>query len=1834
MSRSSFRSRCLSLLLVVAALLLIFSPRLTSLASEAVPPGANGGSEPLTVGAALTNSLTWCVAGDFNGWDNSSTPLNDNRQNGDLFAGDGIHARTVTIADAGRYEFKIVECGNWGNAHPSENSWFFTSSAGQQVTFRIDTNDHSSDAGAALYPAQLIVHVTGDDLPALTAVGTFQGWDNANPASAMAYAGQGVYYLNFTVPTAGAHEGKIVRTGSWDEQIGSHGRSINAPTFNFTTTTDDEPVAILYDARSGRATMQTHGSGSASWCLAGDFQGWNNASHPLNDSGTGGDLIGGDGIYSLDVTIAAAGRNEFKVFQCGEWSPGFPSNNAWVVTGEADQTVRFTFDTNDRSGDAGLALYPLQNIVNAADSYPTAMSAVGDFNGWNNNDPGMALTQQGLGWHTRYHPLNAGSYMGKVTSSGSWDAYGLDGRNVDAWNVNFQVFADGDEVLFVVDGYSGRMAIVAPPVSGGAGHDNDIWWDHLGHNSRDPLYRTPQGPVPTGTPVTLRLRAASNDLTAARLRVWDDRNDVQLMLNMTRVAGDGEYEWWEATVPAAPEPTIYWYRFIAIDGTATVYYEDDPSRTGGWGQAYAASPDNSWQLSVYAAAFSTPDWVKNAVIYQIFPDRFRDGDPSNNPLAGRFFYGELDGTIYRSDPGGGNDNPWNTAICDPRDASDCPGTYSLNFYGGDLQGVVDKLDYLQDLGVTAVYLNPIFLSPSNHKYDTADFSVIDPDFGDLAVFQALATGLHARGMHLILDGVFNHSSSDSVYFDRYSRYDAGGNLVSPGGPGSNDGSGACESPDSPYRDWYYFTDVAAGSGPCAGSDGTLNAAVYESWWGYDSLPKMNAHHPEVKALFYAGGPNSIGRYWLQSAETAGADGWRLDVAGDVDPGVTNDPNNLFWEEFRTAVHQTHPDAYIVGEEWGLATAWTLGHEWDATMNYLFGSAIKSFWRDSVFEDNDHNAGSSAGLLAPLTASELDARLHNLMERYPPEAFYAMMNLLGSHDTNRVLFQMDHNTHLNNSALYQNPNYDWSDAMARLKGVVLLQMTMPGAPTIYYGDEVGLVGPVYFHNGKWEDDPYNRQPYPWLDETGTPFYAHLQTQTGQDFLLDYYRLLTAARQNHPALRTGSFDTLLVDDDSNVYAYGRLSADYSDAAVVVINRATTAQSIVVDVAGYLPVGAQLADVMAGNAPYVVDGSGQLTINNVAGWSGAVLVLAEPMAAPPAAVTDLAVTAERSGEIDLGWTAAAGAGSYDVYRSLVSGGGYTFVANTTATSYTDSGLQNAVRYYYVVVSRDDTTLLTGGHSNEANGMPRHNLADAWYNLQWPEAITHTISAITPTENIYGQIWIDGATGPDGPADGIRAQVGWGPAGSTPGAAWHWSEMAYHTAAGNNDEYAGSLLPDSVGTFHYVTRWSSDGGTGWFYSDLSGPGLNDNPGILNVLPSDDSDPPAPPQNLVVVGTSPNAITIAWDGNEEPDLAGYEVYRQNVATPAFERMATVGPDVTTYVDDFVTTGETYEYYIVAFDTSFNRSEPSNIVEATAEFRQVEVTWRATVPEWTGLAGPYTVYVAGNSGAVFGAMWNPSAQPLTQVEDDVWEFTTWVNDGTPLEYKYTRGDWERVEWWGSLVGFANREVTISYGDEGTQLIEDTVHNWRDPLPVSHTPAAGAVDVARNPVIVMTFSRHLAPASINTDNIAVVAGSQVVPLTLTYAHHQVGPIANATTITATLQGVLRYSTTYTVTVSGLTGLDNDNVAMRQPYSWSFTTAPLRLYMPLVHKGGATSAPIAQHASQPDDDEPTAVSLVGISSRSTIEPWWLQVWPVLMVALSAMTLFTYAYLRRRGMLDRVL
>lgn len=1265
-----------------------------------------------------------------------------------------------------------------------------------------------------------------------------------------------------------------------------------------------------------------------------------------------------------------------------------------------------------------------------------------------------------------------------------------------------------------------------------AANDNNVEWGGLGHDSRDPLYRSPSGAVTTGTPIRLRLRAFDNDLTSASVRVWNDRINVSTVYPMTRVAGNvvftsdpNAYEFWEVTLPASALPTVYWYRFIANDGGSVAYYEDDGARTGGWGQAFAGSPDNSWQLTIYDSGFTTPSWVQNAVIYQVFPDRFRDGVPANNPSAGEFFYGNYD-TIYRS-----NNTNWNTHICDPRVAvgssSVCSGAYSQNFYGGDLQGIIDELDYIDALGVTAIYLNPIFESPSNHKYDTTDFFVIDDNFGILATFQTLVAQANARGINIILDGVFNHSSSDSVYFDRYGRWTGGSTPnVFPTSTvtGTNDGSGACETLGSTFTPWYTFFNYG-GTPPAPCSDNR----DYPKWFGiFDSLPVFQHDYGSVRDYFINNGVNSVGPYWISQ----GAAGWRLDVAPEVDHGTINDPSDDYWEDFRTALHAIDPNAYIVGEEWGNPTSWNLGGEWDATMNYQFGAAVLSFWRDSSFTDNDFNGGSSAGVLNPIDASTVNERLLNLEERYAPPAFYAMMNLFGSHDTNRALFLLDHNTGSNNTAQYNNPAYDWSDAITRLRGAALMQMTMPGAPTIYYGDEIGLVGPVAFDGSVWQDDPYNRQPYPWLDETGTPYYAHLSDVTARNTLYNYYALLTGTRNNNAALRTGSLDPLLMAGD--LYAYGRKMADDSNTAVMIINSGASASPATVNVAGYIPTGAILTDALT-STNYTVNGSGDIVVGSVPARGGLLLIL-NSFAGRPSCITDL-VAVSGAGTVDLSWSNATNATSYDIYRSRLSGGGYELLTTVGTNSHSDITALNATTYYYRVVGKS-ANLLTSEFfcNNEATATPA--LAIDWHALQWPPTITHTVSAITPTSTVYGQVYIAGVTDPAGQATGVIAQLGYGAENSTPDNTWTWFPTTFNSNSGNNDEYQGTMIVTATpGTYWYTYRWSTDGGVTWRYSQLNPPGgdyTSGNVGVMTLNAPADVTAPATPTTLAILATSTSSITLGWDAhpNTDGDLYGFRVYRENTASPGYALIQTVvGAGAVQYIDTTVTSGEEYNYYITAIDNNVNESAQSNIVTATAEARLVAVTFTATVPN----PSPGTVHIVGNFNG-----WNPGdpAYAMTQVNATTWTITFDILDETSIEYKYARSDWLRGEKdTDGNAEIGNRMLTAAYGVTGIQARNDTVANWRDPLVVSTNPANGATGVPPGATLDIVWNQDM-PASLS--GVTVTGPSGVV--TGTWAFNTASNISTFTPSVAMEIG------THTVAVIGSVDIAGD--VQQVPTNYTF------------------------------------------------------------------------------------
>ena len=674
----------------------------------------------------------------------------------------------------------------------------------------------------------------------------------------------------------------------------------------------------------------------------------------------------------------------------------------------------------------------------------------------------------------------------------------------------------------------------------------------LRHDTFSMQYRDPLGAVSAGTPVTLRFRTTTGTSDTRVLRVYryDPRtsqttmSDTPMSFAYRRVEDGASYDFFEATV-SSPGPSILYYKFRVTAGSDEAWYSDDPryggdeARFGGLGGATRTEPFPSFQLTVYDAGFTTPAWLRDAIVYQIFPDRFRNGDPTNDPCrpggstgCPAFYGGHAPAVLHPT---------WNEAVEDPRQT----GIYNRDFFGGDLAGIKTKLDYIQGLGFNTLYLNPIFAARSNHRYDTDDYLEVDASLGGDAALEALRSELDRRGMRLILDGVFNHASSDSRYFDRYDRY-----------PGS---LGACESLGSPYRGWFRFRN---GDVPC-GDFG------YEAFAGIDTLPSFDTSHPAVRDFLYRAESQSVLGHWYRR----GADGWRFDFAEGPAPD--------FWRELRPVAKQMRSDGPLIAEGSYDASRFLLGDQFDSAINDRFRRNVLGFAceRDRL----DH-----AGFIEALTPSQFDHALAASREAYPPQATAVLLNVVGHHDTNRALF-----------LLADQGDKGMSEAIQRLRLAALFQFTYVGVPMVFYGDEAAINAPSLTPP---EPDPYSRAPYPWEDETGD---VRTYGPPNHD-MIKYYQQLAALRRSHAALRTGAFATLLTGDtspstkDDTTYAFARF--DEREAAIVVLNKGKHENTASVPVHDYFREGTILREAVTGAPARVSDGRIEVTLR---ARTGAVLL-----------------------------------------------------------------------------------------------------------------------------------------------------------------------------------------------------------------------------------------------------------------------------------------------------------------------------------------------------------------------------------------------------------------------------------------------------------------------------------------------------------------------------------------------------------------------------------------------------------------------------------------------------
>ena len=582
----------------------------------------------------------------------------------------------------------------------------------------------------------------------------------------------------------------------------------------------------------------------------------------------------------------------------------------------------------------------------------------------------------------------------------------------------------------------------------------------------------------------------------ATLRVWTDERGEELLPMEGACEGDHVHY----SVSYTPAQTgVVWYSFdlAASDGATWRYGAREGWTTGEGDFAYGDPP--SFQLTVYVPRQTQPDWYKNGIVYQVFPDRFARGadwrERAEKALA-----------AHREGPVRVLVEDWDTPPAYKK--SEDGDILEWDFYGGTLRGVREKLDYLVDLGVTVIYLNPIFEAASNHRYDTADYLRIDPMLGDEEEFCALAREAAERGISIMLDGVFNHCGQDSRYFNRY------GNYPEPG---------AWQGDESPYRDWFFFNE-----------DGT-----YDGWWGNPDLPDVNEKSPEYRELIC--GQDGVVRKWLR----AGARGWRLDVADEL--------SDSFIEDIKAAMVAERPDGALVGEVWedasnkmayGKLRQYFEGTELDGTMNYPLRTALLAFVRNQI------------------GAPEMAARLEQLRENYPRDAFFSCLNLLGSHDRERLFTMLgdapDPDTLSEEEcAAFRLDEGHASLAMSRLWLTVLLQMTLPGVPCVYYGDERGMEG---FR------DPYNRAAFPW--------------DGGRMDCATVFRNAIAVRKALPVLTTGDFEPFA--DGEDVFGFWRRGEDGECVCVLANASLHDAHTVRVPMAGEA-----VSDVVSGAAPAVVDG-----------------------------------------------------------------------------------------------------------------------------------------------------------------------------------------------------------------------------------------------------------------------------------------------------------------------------------------------------------------------------------------------------------------------------------------------------------------------------------------------------------------------------------------------------------------------------------------------------------------------------------------------------------------------
>jgi len=595
-----------------------------------------------------------------------------------------------------------------------------------------------------------------------------------------------------------------------------------------------------------------------------------------------------------------------------------------------------------------------------------------------------------------------------------------------------------------------------------------------------PMFRTPAEPD-KNQKVHIRIRVERNNVDSCRIC-----RDSGFIV-MRKIRSTTRFDFYEGSFILSNEPVNYWFR---IDKDGRKYYYNK--------QGIVKEIDHTYDFNIMPG-FHTPDWAKGAVMYQIYVDRFFNGDKTNDVVTNEYTYLGAHAK-FESD--------WNA----PLENFDV-----CNFYGGDLLGVMAKMHYLKNLGIDVIYFNPVFVSPSNHKYDIQDYDYIDPHYGviindggspvdendfsntnadmymlrttdkeNLEASNKLMADLiamaHSMGIKVILDGVFNHCGAFNKWLDREGFYRRSGN-----------DTGAYNNPDSPYRSYFKWND-----------DGS-----YDGWWGHDNHPKLNYEGSEELYNYIL----EIAKKWV--SPPFNADGWRLDVAADL--GCSKEFNMKFWRDFRTAVKTANPDAIILAEHYGDPKDWLMGDQWDTVMNYdAFMEPIT--WFLTGMEKHSESAIPEKYN----NTMDFESTMRYFMSRFTYPSLSVAMNQLSNHDHSRFLTRTNRKV----GRLHTSGSHEADTGLnkAIMREAIAFQMTWIGAPTIYYGDEVGLTG--------WTD-PDNRRPFPWGREDKE--------------ILEFYKEMIKIHKRHKAFSTGSLNYLYMS--SGLICFGRW--DENERIAVILN-----------------------------------------------------------------------------------------------------------------------------------------------------------------------------------------------------------------------------------------------------------------------------------------------------------------------------------------------------------------------------------------------------------------------------------------------------------------------------------------------------------------------------------------------------------------------------------------------------------------------------------------------------------------------------------------------------------